>query len=384
MPPLLDTDERQELTASVRASCERLLTEDRLRRVIFEAEGPQRGFDADLWRTLCDQIGVGAIAIPERHGGAGYGADALAAVAHEIGRTLAPVPLTSFVLGVGLLLDTAAEHLLDRALPPLLAADRTVAAALTGDGGPWTANAVSLSARPGEAEWLVDGEVRHVLHGAAADDLVFTAVCDDGIGLFHLDIASSTVDVRPEDTLDRTRPMATMRFSCTHAVRLHSGDVSAIVERNVIRTLAVLAAEQVGACERVLEIATEYACTRQQFGRPIGSFQAIKHKCSDMLLDLEWSRSASQAAVQGVDADDPDAWWLASMAKAVCSEALRRAAHANVQIHGGIGFTWEHVAHLYLKRARTDEVLFGTPGTHLDRLAAVTGVLPAGSREDAS
>ncbi len=133
----------------------------------------------------------------------------------------------------------------------------------------------------------------------------------------------------------------------------------------------MLSAEQVGACERVLEIATEYARTREQFGRSIGSFQAIKHKCADMLVDLEWARSASQAALEAVDGDAlAESDWRASMAKAVCSEALRNAAHANVQIHGGIGFTWEDSAHLYLRRARTDEVLFGGPGQHWDRLAA--------------
>ena len=135
----------------------------------------------------------------------------------------------------------------------------------------------------------------------------------------------------------------------------------------------MLSAEQVGAHERVLEIATEYARTREQFGRPIGSFQAIKHQCADMLVELEWARSASEAALQAAD-DEPagtggELSWRASMAKAVCSEAFRSASQANLQIHGGIGFTWEDDAHLYLKRARTDEVIFGGPGPHWDRLA---------------
>jgi len=143
--------------------------------------------------------------------------------------------------------------------------------------------------------------------------------------------------------------------------------------------LAVLSAEQVGACERVLEIATDYARTREQFGRQIGSFQAIKHKCADMLVDLEWARSASQAALEALDDSNAaaagEADWRASMAKAVCSEALRNAAKANVQIHGGIGFTWEDSAHLYFRRARTDEVVFGTPAQHWDRLSALAKVL---------
>jgi alkylation response protein AidB-like acyl-CoA dehydrogenase len=142
----------------------------------------------------------------------------------------------------------------------------------------------------------------------------------------------------------------------------------------------VLSAEQVGACERVLEIATAYARTRRQFGRPIGSFQAIKHKCADMLVDLEWARSASLAALEAHEGSEDggssaESDWRASMAKAVCSESLRSAVNANVQIHGGIGFTWEDSAHLYLRRARTDEVVLGAPAQHWDRLAALTKLI---------
>jgi len=173
--------------------------------------------------------------------------------------------------------------------------------------------------------------------------------------------------------------MATVTLSSVPALQLSDdGPIDGVVERNVNMALAVLSAEQVGACERVLEIATDYARTREQFGRPIGSFQAIKHKCANMLVDLEWARSASQAALQALDDSDAgaagEAGWRASMAKAVCSEALRSAASSNIQIHGGIGFTWEDSAHLYLRRARTDEVVFGTPAQHWDRLSELTGL----------
>jgi alkylation response protein AidB-like acyl-CoA dehydrogenase len=166
--------------------------------------------------------------------------------------------------------------------------------------------------------------------------------------------------------------MATITFNSAPATQLASGDaVDAAVSSSVDLAMAVLSAEQVGACERVLQVATDYARTREQFNRPIGSFQAIKHKCADMLLDLEWARSASQAALEAHDIGPRDeSAWRASMAKAVCSESLRDAAHANVQVHGGIGFTWEDSAHLYLRRARTDEVLFGKPAEHWERLGA--------------
>jgi 3-oxochol-4-en-24-oyl-CoA dehydrogenase len=380
----LSADERQELAQSVRSACERLAPEDRVRAVAY-GEGDRGtgdgscGFDTALWDVLCNQVGVAAIALPEHLGGAGYGASALGVVAHELGRALAPVPfVSSTVLATGLLLDlTENDPDADKRLTGLIEGRRTAAAALTGDGGLWRPSAVTLRATRAGDGWSIDGAVRHVLGGSAADDLVVVAVAEDGEpALFLLDPAVDGVVAEAERVLDGTRPMATITLSSAPALRLSGdGPLGDVVERNVDVALAVLAAEQVGACERVLEIATDYARTREQFGRRIGSFQAIKHKCADMLVDLEWARSASQAALDALD--DPDAaaagesGWRASMAKAVCSEALRNAAKANVQIHGGIGFTWEDSAHLYFRRARTDEVVLGTPGQHWDRLSVL-------------
>jgi len=241
----------------------------------------------------------------------------------------------------------------------------------------WRRDAVALNATRSNEGWCVDGSVRHVLGGTIADDLVVVANTEDGEpAVFLLDPADDAVVTEPEPVLDGTRPLATVTLTSARGICLSGADpVDDVIDRNVNMALAVLSAEQVGACERVLEIATAYAGTREQFGRRIGSFQAIKHKCADMLVDLEWARSASQAALQALDGADStagEADWRASMAKAVCSEALRNAVHANVQIHGGIGFTWEDSAHLYLRRARTDEVLFGSPAQHWDRLAALT------------
>jgi alkylation response protein AidB-like acyl-CoA dehydrogenase len=315
--------------------------------------------------------------VPENLGGAGFGASALGVVAHELGRVLAPVPfVASTVLATGLLLDLQGQDPdAEKRLSGLLEGRRTAAAAITGDGGLWRRTAVTLTAAPGPDSWTVDGVARHVLNGGAADDLVVVATTAGEPAVFLLDPSSDGVAVEAERILDGTRPMATITFTGAPAIRLsRNGPVDDIIERNVDLALAVLSAEQVGACERLLEIACEYARTREQFDRPIGSFQAIKHRCADMLVGLEWARSASAAALDSVDGDAGETAgesdWRASMAKAVCSEALRDAAHANVQIHGGIGFTWEDSAHLYVRRARTDEVLFGGPGQHWDRLAA--------------
>jgi alkylation response protein AidB-like acyl-CoA dehydrogenase len=365
----LSVGERHELALSVRAACERFSPEERVREVAYESNGKQQGFDTQLWKVLCSQIGVAAIALPEEVGGAGYGAMALGAVAHELGRVLAPVPfVASAVLATGLLVDSGATA---AQLSALMAGDRSACALLASDGGVWDPAAVVLTASRGRHGWTIDGTVRHVLNGTAADDLVVVAMVDGELAVFLLDAAAPGVVAQSERVLDSTRPMATVRFIGAPAALL-AGErpVDDVIGANIHRALAVLSAEQVGAGERVLEIATEYACTREQFGRPIGGFQAIKHRCADMLLDLEWARSASQAALQSVDDGDGEVGWRASMAKAVCSEALRDASHSNLQIHGGIGFTWEDSAGLYLRRARTDEVLFGTPGQHWDRLAA--------------
>jgi alkylation response protein AidB-like acyl-CoA dehydrogenase len=376
----LADDERQELAQSVRSACERISPEERVRAVAY-GEGTElaSGFDTTLWDALCNQVGVTAIALPEHLGGAGYGASALGVVAHELGRALAPVPFTSStVLATGLLLDlTERDPDAEKRLAGLIEGRRTAAAALTGDGGLWRRSAVSLRANGSGESYRVDGIVRHVVGGTAATDLVVVAAADDGLAVFLVDPGDDGVVVESESVLDGTRPMATITLSEASAVRLCGDDaVDDIVSRNVDLALAVLSAEQVGACERVLELATGYARTREQFGRPIGSFQAVKHKCADMLVDLEWARSASQAALEAFDTDDVstagEGAWRASMAKAVCSESLRNAAHANVQIHGGIGFTWEDSAHLYFRRARTDEVLLGSPAQHWDRLAILT------------
>jgi alkylation response protein AidB-like acyl-CoA dehydrogenase len=378
----LEEGERRELAQSVRSVCERLSSEERVRAVAYgEGDaGEHSGFDTTLWDVLCNQVGVAAIALPEHLGGAGYGASALGVVAHELGRALAPVPFSSSaVLATGLLLELT-EHDPDaeKRFTELVEGRRTAAAALTGDGGLWRPSAVTLTASRSGGDWLVDGTVRHVLGGTAADDLVVVATERDGEpAVFLLDPTADGVATEAERVLDGTRPMATITLSAAPAVRLSgAGSISAVIERNVDVALAVLSAEQVGACERVLEIATAYARTREQFGRPIGSFQAIKHKCADMLVDLEWARSASQAALQALEGSDDanaagESNWRASMAKAVCSEALRDAVSANVQIHGGIGFTWEDPAHLYFRRARTDEVMLGSPAQHWDRLSAL-------------
>jgi len=370
--PTLNAEERKQLAESVRAACERFSPEDRVRAVAYDGRQQHRGFDAELWKVLCGQVGVAAIGLPERFGGAGYGATAMGVVAHQLGRSLAPVPfVASAVLATNLLLAVGDPDA-DEHLSILIEGKRTAAAVLSRDGGLWDRSRVSVSAEHATSGWSLNGVVHHVLHGGSADELIVVALAGGELALFILDATTQGVVIDEESVLDGTRQMATITFASAAATRLSSGTaVEDAVSASIDLAIAVLSAEQVGACERVLEIATDYAKTREQFNRPIGSFQAIKHKCADMLLDLEWARSASQGALDAHDAGPAaESKWRTSMAKAVCSESLRNAAHANVQIHGGIGFTWEDSAHLYVRRARTDEVLFGKPAEHWERLRA--------------
>jgi alkylation response protein AidB-like acyl-CoA dehydrogenase len=369
----LAAGEALELARSVRAVCDRMASPERVREIAFAGNG----FDSELWLTLCGQVGVAAMALPEELGGAACDASALGVVANELGRALAPVPfVASAVLATGLLLDCKSHALLDS----LADGTRTAAAVVCDGGGAWDPGAVSVRAVELDGGWCLHGAARHILNGASADDLVVVALAGTRAVLVTLESSSAGVTVEAEKVLDGTRPMATVTFSGALAQPLiPEGNVEEVVHRNVQRATAILSAEQVGAHERVLEIATEYARVRHQFGRPIGSFQAIKHRCADVLVGLEWSRSASQAALQSLDDDPPgsaaEADWRITMAKAVCSEELRAAAHSNLQIHGGIGFTWEDSAHLYLRRARSDEVIFGGPGLMWDRLAAEADLL---------
>ncbi|MCV7101379.1 acyl-CoA dehydrogenase family protein [Mycobacterium palustre] len=367
----LARDEALELARSVRAACTHLATDNEVRSVAFREDG--RAFHTELWHVLCQQVGVSAIAIPEIYGGAGYGASALGVVAAELGRALAPVPfLASAVLATGLLTDFGCGSDI---LEPLATGERSAAAVITSDGGAWDRSRVTLTARRRGDQWTVNGQARHVLHGETADTFVVIALVDNEPIALLVDAADPGVRIDAEPVLDGTRPMATVVFSGSSGVPLLGSEpTEAIVARNVDRTIAVLSAEQVGSCEKLLEFTTEYARTRVQFGRPIGSFQAVKHMCANMLVSLEWARSASQAALDAADvgggAPNDELPWRASMAKAICSEALRDAAHTSTQIHGAVGFSWEGPVNLHLRRARTDEVIFGGLAEHWDRLAA--------------
>ncbi|WP_285481410.1 acyl-CoA dehydrogenase family protein [Amycolatopsis sp. NBRC 101858] len=325
---------------------------DAVRSLLARRSGPEAvraamesplGYDDKLWSTLCEQIGVAALTIPEHYGGAGAGLAEACVVLQELGRTLTPAPmLGSAVLCGEALLRTGNDEACELLLPGI--ASGTTLAALAWSDEDW---APGLTA----SETGLDGRAHYVLDGDLADVLLAVARTAEGIGLFEVPLDG----VRRErvTTLDPTRRLAVVDFASTPARRL---DADGFGLRKLLDTAVVaVASEQVGAAARALELTVEYTKQRRQFGRAIGSFQALKHRMADVHVHVEAARSALYAALVDGDAE------AVTTAKVVCSEAFSHAAAEMVQLHGGIAITWEHDAHLYFKRAHGTALLFGDP-----------------------
>jgi alkylation response protein AidB-like acyl-CoA dehydrogenase len=333
-------------------------------------------YDEKLWGVLAGEIGLCGLSLPERYGGSGYSRADRAAALHEMGRCLLPSPfLASAVLAAETLLASGDEDVLASVLPGLAAGTTLAAVAYQetpgGDGRPVRA------VRDGTG-WLLTGSRSFVLDGGQADLILVPAGTESGSALFAVDAACARgLSRRPMRTLDPSRPQARLDFAATPG-RL-AGPVGAgahAVREGLAHATIALAAEQVGGAERCLEAAVEYAGMRRQFGRPIGSFQAIKHKCADLLILVESARSAARyaASVSSGPGADEDLYAAAALAGAYCSTAYFTVAAENIQIHGGIGFNWEHHAHLYFRRAKASEVMFGTPAEHRAVLARHLGL----------
>jgi alkylation response protein AidB-like acyl-CoA dehydrogenase len=356
------TPEQQELAATVRALLAKRSDSAAVRAAVVEP----RGYDEKLWSVLCEQVGAAALAIPEEHGGAGFSLFETHLVLEELGAVLTPSPL----LGSGVL---AAQALLlagdpdtCAALLPGIASGTTVAAlAWAGADGHWSTDRVPVAADGS----TLSGEARYVLDGDTADVLLVLASTGSGIGLFRVDPQQPAVRRTHTPGMDQTLRYATVELDGAAADRVADGAEAWLPRLRDVALVAVTAL-QVGAAQRCLDLTVAYTKERVQFGRPIGSFQALKHRMADMLVDVETSRSASWAAAWSAASGDTGLAARAATAKAWCSEALDRVAAETVQLHGGIAITWEHDAHLYFKRAHATSQLFGQPHEHRQRLAA--------------
>ena len=320
-----------------------------------------RGYRDDVWRAMAE-LGWMGLPFPEDVGGVGMGFTALAILLEEMGRVVLPGPYFSTVVLAGhAVLEAATEEQRKELLPAIAAGEVTWAAAL---------DDVSVEVAASGDRFVLNGEARYVSDGATADRIVVAV--DDALFVAE----GAGLSATPVGVMDATRKVAHVRFADAPAERLGNGGS---VQRVLDRACVGLAAEMLGGAERVVERSVEYAKQRVQFDRPIGSFQAVKHRAADMALDVESLRNAVAYAAWAIERDHPDATIAASMAKAFASDAYRRVAASGIQVHGGIGFTWEHDMHLYFKRAKASEVAFGSADRHRERLAGILGQRYGGS-----
>lgn len=366
------SEEQEELGRTVRAFLARTSPETETRRLMDTPEG----FDRALWLRMGTELGLQGLAVPEEYGGAGCGPVEVGVVMEEMGRALLCAPfLSSAVLATTTLLRCADEDARKRLLPGLASGELVGTLALTEDSARWDTSGVRLTARESNGSWLLTGHKTFVLDGATADVVLTVARTGDGIGVFCVEGDAAGLTRAPLPTMDPTRRQARLDYQDVPATRLRThGDGWDLVSEVLDRAAVALAAEQVGVATRALDMAVEYAKVRHQFGRPIGSFQAVKHLLADVLLEVESARAAAHYALLASENEDPELPGVASLAKAFCSDACVQATEENIQVHGGIGFTWEHPAHLYLKRAKTSQLLFGDPAYHRELLARRIGM----------
>lgn len=366
------SEEQEELRASVRQFLADRAPVSRVRELMETADG----LDPAVWRQAGEQLGLQSLAIPEEYGGAGFSFAEQAIVLEELGAALYGGPfLASAVLAATALMASGDEAARAAYLPGIASGEVIATLAFTEEDGSWDPAAVRLAASRDGDGWRLDGHKAYVLDGHTAGLILVAGRAGGELSLFAVagDAAGLTRSVLP--TLDQTRKLARLEFASVPATLIGApGDAGAVLDRTLDIAAIALAAEQIGGAQRALDMAVEYAKVRHQFGRPIGSFQAIKHRCADLLLEVESLRSAVQYAAAAVTENSDEIPVLASLLKAYASETYFHVAAENIQIHGGIGFTWEHDAHLYFKRAKSSELFLGDGNYHRERLATRIGI----------
>jgi alkylation response protein AidB-like acyl-CoA dehydrogenase len=366
------SEEQDELRRAVSRFLAEKSPETEVRRLMETTEG----YDPAVWEQMAQQLGLMSLTIPEEFGGAGFSYVELIVVLEEMGSVLLCAPYFSTVALAANAIMTSGDDSAKKYLLPGIASGETIGTlAITEDGGRWDFGGVELSASQSGQDWKLNGHKSFVIDGHTADLVLAVARTDKGISLFGVKGEADGLTRTPLPTMDQTRKQARLEFADTPAWLIGSeGGAEAGLSKTLDLAAVALAAEQVGGAQHCLDSSVEYAKTRIQFGRPIGSFQAIKHKCADMLLEVESAKSAAYYSGWAAAEDSDELPVVASLAKSYCSEAYFHAAAENIQIHGGIGFTWEHDAHLYFKRAKSSELLFGDPAYHRELLAQRIGI----------
>lgn len=361
---LIFTADHEQLGASLRRLLEKHAPTGEVRRVMAGD-----GVDAALWTRLVREMDLAALALPVAYGGAGFGMAELAVVQEELGRALACVPFFSTIVQAAQLLAALGDQAVnDEYLPAIAQGRLRVALAATEADGLWENPAPATRARRAGHGWMLEGAKSFVVDGLGAGLLLVTAQTREGLSVFAVTADAPGLARQAMPVLDATRPMAELQLQSVPArlVGAAGGAAAALAHAHDL-ALVALAAELLGVAQRCLEMSTDYARVRYQFGRPIGSFQAIKHKCANMLMAVECSRSAVGYGAWAADRQPAELPMAASLAKAVASDCGFQCAADNIQVHGGIGFTWEFDAQLYFKRAKSLQLLLGDGAHHRER-----------------
>ncbi len=371
------SEEQDELRRTIRQFLEAKSPSAEVRRLMEDGVG----YDPAVWSQMAEQLGLQSLHIPEEFGGQGFTFVELAMVFEEMGRVLLCSPYFATVgLATNAILNAgnAENH---KALLPGIASGETIAAlAFTEPNGKWDAAGITMEATPSGDGYVLNGTKGFVIDGHNASLIVVVArlagtTGTDGIGFFTVAGDAAGLTRTALSTMDQTRKQAKLEFANVAASALGTpGDGFAAFSKTLDQAAVLLSNEMIGGAQFVLDQSVEYAKVRVQFGRPIGSFQAIKHKCADMLLEVESGKSAAYYSAWAAAEDNEELPVVAALAKAYISDAYFHCAAENIQIHGGIGFTWEHDAHLYFKRAKSSEIYLGDATYHRELLAQRIGI----------
>jgi alkylation response protein AidB-like acyl-CoA dehydrogenase len=371
------TEEQEELRRTLRRFMEEKSPSAEVRRLMDTTEG----YDDVVWKQMAQELALQGIHIPEEYGGQGFTFVELGIVLEEMGRALLPSPYFATVcLFANVILNAGTEDQKRELLPAIASGERIATLAYTEPSGRWDAEGITAEARRDGDGFRLMGTKSYVVDGHTASWIVVAARLPDsageeGIGLFLVEGDADGLTRTALPTMDMTRKQARLELEGVAATAIgEPGAAWAALSKTLDHVSVCLAAETVGGAERCLDMAVAYAKDRVQFGRPIGMFQAIKHKCADMLLQVESAKTAAYYALWTAAGDDDELPVVAPLANAFCSEAYFKVACDNHQVHGGIGFTWEHDAHLYFRRAKSSELLFGEPAYHRRILADRIGI----------
>jgi alkylation response protein AidB-like acyl-CoA dehydrogenase len=371
------SEQQDLLRTSARQFLERECPPDMVRRW---SDDPQ-GYSPDLWQTMA-AFGWMGLVLPETYGGSGLSFVDLTILMEEMGRVLLPAPFfSSIALGALTLLETGSDEQRQQMLPRLVRGETKVCVALLEADGRYDPRGISMRASIRGNRATLNGTKLFVVDAHVSDYIICVARTrggrdpESGISLFVLDITSAGIACTPLMSIDQTRGLCEVSFTrvgVSLEAMLGGRDAAwPTLQRALDKATVALCAEMVGGAEKAMEMCVDYGKTRVQFGRPIGSFQAVKHKIADMKVWVENAKSVVYYAAWAVDRDAPEASRAASMAKAYCSEMYTQVTADGIQVHGGVGFTWDHHMHLYFKRAKSSEVLLGDSTWHRERTAAL-------------